>query len=184
MSILNMLNVKYIIQDDPNNPIGVTRNPNNLGNAWFVEEIIKVKNSDDELLKLGEVDLRKTALSKNLNNKNYNLNKSNSIILKQRKANQLIYEVNIDSPQFVVFSEAFYKNGWKSYVDYNEVEHHLVNYLLRGMEIPNGQYQIHFKFEPEIITQGSIFSIFAIIILIISFYYFLKKHFFHVRKIA
>ena len=184
MSILNMLNVKYIIQDDPNNPIGVTRNPNNLGNAWFVEEIIKVKNSDDELLKLGEVDLRKTALSKNLNNKKYILNKSNSIILKQRKANHLIYEVNIDSPQFVVFSEAFYKNGWKSYVDSNEVEHHLVNYLLRGMEIQNGQYQIHFKFEPEIIKQGSIFSIFAIIILIISFYYFLKKHLFHVRKIA
>ena len=44
--VLNMLNVKYIIQNSEDNPLGVTRNPNNLGNAWFVENIINVKNSD------------------------------------------------------------------------------------------------------------------------------------------
>ena len=47
--VLNMLNVKYIIQNSEDNPLGVTRNPNNLGNAWFVENIINVKNSDEEL---------------------------------------------------------------------------------------------------------------------------------------
>ena len=45
--VLNMLNVKYIIQNSEDNPLGVTRNPNNLGNAWFVENIINVKNSDE-----------------------------------------------------------------------------------------------------------------------------------------
>ena len=40
--VLNMLNVKYIIQNSEDNPLGVTRNPNNLGNAWFVENIINV----------------------------------------------------------------------------------------------------------------------------------------------
>ena len=44
--VLNMFNVKYIIQNSEDNPLGVTRNPNNLGNAWFVENIINVKNSD------------------------------------------------------------------------------------------------------------------------------------------
>ena len=38
-----MLNVKYIIENDPENPIGVTRNPNNFGNAWFIE---KIKNGE------------------------------------------------------------------------------------------------------------------------------------------
>ena len=36
------------IKNDPNNPAGVTRNPNNLGNAWFVDEIRNVKNSNQE----------------------------------------------------------------------------------------------------------------------------------------
>lgn len=177
MNILNMLNVKYIIQNDPNNPLGVTRNPNNLGNAWFIENISKVKNSDDELLKLNEVDLNKTVLSQNLIEKKYNLNESNSIILKQRKPNHLIYQVNVDSPQFVVFSEAFYKNGWKSMINSKYVEHHRVNYLLRGMEIEKGNYDIHFFFEPKTIIYGSIFSIFAIVVLIISLFYYLKKYY-------
>ena len=180
MNILNMLNVKYIIQNDPNNPLGVTRNPNNLGNAWFIENISKVKNSDDELLKLNEVDLNKTVLSQNLKEKKYNLNESNSIILKQRKPNHLIYQVNVDSPQFVVFSEAFYKNGWKSMINSKYVEHHRVNYLLRGMEIEKGNYDIHFLFEPTTIIYGSIFSIFAIVVLIISLFYYLKKYYKHV----
>ncbi|MBT3524233.1 MAG: hypothetical protein HN479_05175, partial [Flavobacteriaceae bacterium] len=55
--VLNMLNVKYIIQNSEDNPLGVTRNPNNLGNAWFVENIINVKNSDEELLELKNIDL-------------------------------------------------------------------------------------------------------------------------------
>lgn len=177
MNILNMLNVKYIIQNDPNNPLGVTRNPNNLGNAWFIENISKVKNSDDELLKLNEVDLNKTVLSQNLIEKKYNLNESNSIILKLRKPNHLIYQVNVDSPQFVVFSEAFYKNGWKSMINSKYVEHHRVNYLLRGMEIEKGNYDIHFFFEPKTIIYGSIFSIFAIVVLIISLFYYLKKYY-------
>ncbi|MBT4298373.1 MAG: hypothetical protein HOD42_06460, partial [Flavobacteriaceae bacterium] len=53
--VLNMLNVKYIIQNSEDNPLGVTRNPNNLGNAWFVENIINVKNSDEELLELKNI---------------------------------------------------------------------------------------------------------------------------------
>ena len=50
--VLNILNVKYIIQNSEDNPLGVTRNPNNLGNAWFVKNVINVENSNEELLEL------------------------------------------------------------------------------------------------------------------------------------
>ena len=175
MSIMSMLNVKYFIRNDPNNPVGVTRNPNNLGNAWFVNEIKNVENSNQELLDLDKVNLKNTAITQQLPNKRYPIDNSSSINLVKRKSNHLVYKVKSNYEQFVVFSEAFYKNGWKSTINSKIIDHYRVNYLLRGMEVPKGEYEIHFKFEPQVINQGSIIRILAYIIFIIVLVYYLKK---------
>ena len=175
MSIMSMLNVKYFIRNDPNNPAGVTRNPNNLGNAWFVNEIKNVENSNQELLDLDKVNLKNTAITQQLPNKRYPIDNSSSINLVKRKSNHLVYKVKSNYEQFVVFSEAFYKNGWKSTINSKIIDHYRVNYLLRGMEVPKGEYEIHFKFEPQVINQGSIIRILAYIIFIIVLVYYLKK---------
>ena len=175
MSIMSMLNVKYFIRNDPNNPAGVTRNPNNLGNAWFVNEIKNVENSNQELLDLDKVNLKNTAITQQLPNKRYPIDNSSSINLVKRKSNHLIYKVKSNYEQFVVFSEAFYENGWKSTINSKKIDHYRVNYLLRGMEVPKGEYEIHFKFEPQVINQGSIIRILAYIIFIIVLVYYLKK---------
>ena len=174
-SILNMLNVKYFIKNDPNNPAGVTRNPNNFGNAWFVNEVKNVKNSDDEILELGKTNLNDVAISQTLPNKTYQKDVNNSIELTQRKSNHLIYKVVANSNQFVVFSEAFYKQGWNSYINSKKIDHFRVNYLLRGMDIPKGEYEIHFNFQPQVINQGSSIRIFAYFIFIITLGYYFKK---------
>ena len=175
MPIMSMLNVKYFIRNDPNNPVGVTRNPNNLGNAWFVNEIKNVENSNQELLDLDKVNLKNTAITQQLPNKRYPIDNSSSINLVKRKSNHLVYKVKSNYEQFVVFSEAFYKNGWKSTINSKIIDHYRVNYLLRGMEVPKGEYEIHFKFEPQVINQGSIIRILAYIIFIIVLVYYLKK---------
>ena len=175
MPVLSMLNVKYFIKNDTNNPAGVTRNPNNLGNAWFVDEIRNVKNSNQEILDLVKVDLKNIALTQQLPNKRYPKDTVNSINLIKRKSNHLVYKVKANSEQFVVFSEAFYKNGWNSTINSQRIDHYRVNYLLRGMEVPKGEYEIHFKFEPQVINQGSIIRTFAYIIFIIVLIYYLKK---------
>ena len=175
MPIMSMLNVKYFIRNDPNNPAGVTRNPNNLGNAWFVNEIKNVENSNQELLDLDKVNLKNTAITQQLPNKRYPIDNSSSINLVKRKSNHLVYKVKSNYEQFVVFSEAFYKNGWKSTINSKIIDHYRVNYLLRGMEVPKGEYEIHFKFEPQVINQGSIIRILAYIIFIIVLVYYLKK---------
>ena len=74
----------------------------------------KTQSANEELLSLDKINLSNIALSKDLDNKTYVLNDTNSIKLNSRKANELIYEVKSDSDQFVVFSEAFYKKGWKA----------------------------------------------------------------------
>ena len=173
--VLNMLNVKYIIQNSENNPLGVTRNPNNLGNAWFVENIINVKNSDEELLGLKNIDLSNTCLSQNTEiiNTSFQLNETNEIKLISRKANQLIYSSKTDSNQFAVFSEAFYNNGWQAYVDNKPVSHFKVNYLLRGMEMPKGTHEIKFEFKPEVINTGFYLSLLSYLIFISLFIKFI-----------
>ena len=159
--ILNMLNVKYIIKDDQDNPIGVTRNPNNFGNAWYVSDIIHAESSESELLSLGKLDLKVTSISQNqyLKKKTFKLDSLNTISLISRAANKLLYQSNANSDQFAVFSEAYYYKGWQAYIDGNPVDHYKVNYLLRGMEIPKGKHEIKFEFNPDVVQRLSLIHI-------------------------
>lgn len=47
-TVLNMMNVKYLIQKDKLSP-----NPGAMGNAWFVKRVEVVKSPDDEIRALG-----------------------------------------------------------------------------------------------------------------------------------
>ena len=167
--VLNMLNVKYIIKDDPDNSLGVSRNPDNFGNAWYVHKIIHVENSENELLSLAEVDLKINSVSQNnyLKQKSFELDSLNTISLISRTANKLLYKSNASTDQFAVFSEAFYYKGWQAYIDKIPVDHYKVNYLLRGMEIPKGTHDIKFEFNPLVVKRGSYISVFAYLILLL-----------------
>jgi hypothetical protein len=169
LDVLNILNVKYIIQNDPNNPLGVTRNPNALGNAWFVDGAVVVENDNQELLSLSELDLSKKLVTQNksLISREFKLKESNTITLSSRKANELIYKSSTESSQLAVFSEAFYKNGWQAYVDGIKVDHFRVNYLLRGLILPEGDHEVKFNFKPKVVYTGSYISIVAYLILLI-----------------
>ena len=175
MAILSMLNVKYLVQVSEENPIGVTRNPNNLGNAWFVEQVTQVNDSNEELLALGTTDLKSICLTqdKNIDQFNYQTNNEDFINLISRKANELIYETSTNSNQFAVFSEAFYKNGWQAYIDDKPVNHYKVNYLLRGMEVPKGNHILKFVFNPQVVKNGVYISVFSYLVLIIVFIKFI-----------
>ena len=171
MKILSMLNVKYLIQTSEENPLGVTRNPNNLGNAWFIEETKIVDSADEELLNLNQVELKYICITQDqsLKGLNYKLDNRNSIELVKRKANELVYKSSTTSSQFAVFSEAFYKKGWQAYIDNKPVSHYKVNYLLRGLKIPEGNHEIVFKFYPEIVKSGVYISIVSYLILFMIF---------------
>ena len=183
--VLDMLNVKYIIDVNQSNELELKINENILGSAWFVEELVSVESSDEEILQLNNIDFKKTAISQNISNKSYKKDPQNSIILKEKRTNKLIYEVEATSDQFVVFSEAYYNKGWdvmivnsgdKS-IDSKSLSHQRVNYLLRGMEVPAGKYELHFWFDPPVLVTGYIISIFSILILFLSIGFYFKKSF-------
>tara|TARA_S200000501_G_scaffold9738_2_gene8735 strand:+ start:627 stop:3047 length:2421 start_codon:yes stop_codon:yes gene_type:complete len=181
--VLDMLNVKYIIDVNQSNELELKTNESILGSAWFVEELVSVESLDDEILQLNNIDFKKTAISQNISNKSYKKDPQNSIILKEKRANKLIYEVDAISDQFAVFSEAYYNKGWNAMIvnsgdksiDSKPLSHQRVNYLLRGMEVPPGKYELHFWFDPPVLMTGSIISIFSSVILFLSIGFYFKK---------
>jgi len=52
-----------------------------------------------------------------------------------------------------------------------------VNYLLRVIEVPQGEYSLNFSFDPPVIKTGSMISIFSFVILLLSVLVYFKKSF-------
>ena len=86
---------------------------------------------------------------------NFQLDSLASIKLTEYKPNYLKYESNNSNEGFAVFSEVYYSNGWKTFIDDKKANHIRVNYTLRGMEIPAGKHTIEFRFDPDVVKTGS-----------------------------
>lgn len=70
--------------------------------------------------------------------------------------NQINYAANVSGKQFIVFSEIYYKDGWKAYVNGKEQPILRVNYALRGLEVDSGKNKIEFKYDvPKFYTAGT-----------------------------
>ncbi len=158
VGVLNMLNVKYILQNDEGNMI-VQRNPFANGPAWFVDEIQTHPDYTSVYNALDTINTKKTALvrdvySNELENKELSSDSLATVTIKTTLPNKLIYTSSSSEDGFVVFSEAYYKNGWKATIDGNTTKIYEVNYMLRGLEVPKGNHTIEFTFDPPIVKKG------------------------------
>ena len=158
VGVLNMLNVKYIIQNGEDGKPVALINPAANGNAWFVEKINWVNSADEEMKVLSSLDTKNIAVM-NVKTNEYkgNIEKDStaSILLKTYRPNYLKYTSNNSKNGFGVFSEMYYQNGWKATIDGKEAQIYNVNYVLRGLSIPAGKHTIEFKFEPQVVQTGS-----------------------------
>ena len=166
--VLNMLNVKYVIQSDENGQKLALANPAANGNAWFVEKIKLVKSANEEMKALDTLDTKRVAIFRTIDatkylkapalpisNLEYEKDSISSINLVSYKPNHLKYVSNNSNEGFAVFSEMYYQNGWKATIDGKDAKILNVNYVLRGLQIPAGKHTIEFKFEPEVVKTGS-----------------------------
>ena len=183
MQVYNMLNTKYFIIPGDNGEVMAQQNPDANGNAWFVKNINYVQTADQEIRALDSTQTKNIAIvnENNIHRKiNFSLEVDSLAYIKltEYSLNSLTYETSSKFDEFSVFSEIYYKNGWKSYIDGELQPYTNVNYVLRGMEIPKGEHIIKFKFEPSVIKTGSIISLisYALMILIpMSWFFYYKK---------
>ncbi len=152
VSVLNMLNTKYVIQQQGNDLVAA-QNPAALGNVWFVKEIKFVDGPVAEMRALDKFNPRNTVVIdqkyKPLLNNITPADSTASIKMTSFDNDDIKYESNAAGNHVAVFSEIFYKD-WEAFIDGKKVEIMKVNYVLRGLAIPAGKHNIEFKFEPSI----------------------------------
>ncbi|MBJ2125714.1 YfhO family protein [Flavobacterium sp. IB48] len=187
LEVLNMLNVKYVIQVDKDGNQIPAVNPDANGNAWFVGAVKLVNKPDDVMKALNTLDTKKVAVF-NVHEheskfQNARLKKAfdttGTIKVVTYKPNYIKYKSENNGDGLAVFSEMYYKNGWNAYIDGKLTDHFPVDYVLRAMEIPAGKHKIEFKFEPQIIKTGgtiTLISSIGMLLLLAGGIYFESKN--------
>lgn len=162
MHVLNMLNTRYFIVPGQDQSPMVQRNPNALGNAWFVDSLKWVNGPDEEIVAITNFNPAKTAFIDNCWKENLkdlsDVTSSNDSAASIQLVNyadpgNLIYESNNPNTQLAVFSEVYYKT-WHAYIDGQEQPLVRVNYILRGLEVPAGKHTIEFKCIDDVFIQA------------------------------
>ena len=171
-AILNMLNTKYIVVQDPQNgQPALLPNPQAFGPCWLVKNVKLVDDQVASIIAIGKTNLKDTAIVEKSFSKNIvqpQADSTSSIKMTKFDNDAIEYEANCNGPQFAVLSEVYYPVGWNAYIDGKKVEYVNANYILRGISIPAGKHTVKFVFEPESVKSGtSIMFISSIIILII-----------------
>lgn len=184
VSLLNALNIKYIlveVKDGQSLPI---TNPYINGNAWFVSKIQNVNSADEEIKSLAKIDTKEVAVRQKESFETavismpFLKDSLATIKLNVYKPNHIEYTSTNTNNGFAVFSETYYKDGWKATIDGKETPIKRVDYVLRGLDIPKGKHTIVFNFEPQVVKTGgtiALFSSIGMLLVIIGGLYFEQK---------
>ncbi len=152
-AVLNMLNMRYVVQRQGNQAV-VMRNPDALGNAWFVGEVKAVGSADEEIMALRTFDPARTAVVDTSKWKvaggQWDVDSAAVIKLVPdavRNSDYIQYESQSAKEMLAVFSEIHYAPDWRAYIDGEPAEYIRANYVLRAMVVPAGKHVIEFKNE-------------------------------------
>jgi uncharacterized membrane protein YfhO len=118
----------------------ITMDSDSLGSF---KPLVKLKVTDEFNVR-DEAVMLKEVTSKLKSNKFSGIG---TINMKSYAPNKIVYTADCQGNQFAVFSEIYYPEGWKAFVDGKEVEILKTNYLLRGLELTSGKHKIEFKFD-------------------------------------
>ena len=159
--VLNMLHAKYMIVPEKNGLV-YQENTDTYGNAWFATDLVFVNTADEELAALSELNKNKAVFNKKYQDKfqlAFKKDSTANIELTSYKPNEITYKSTSKTPQLTLFSEMYYKHGWKAYVDGIKTEIFPVNYVLRAIVLPEGNHEITFSFQPEIVKKSGLYSL-------------------------
>jgi hypothetical protein len=155
--VINMLNVRYIIQSTKEGQPVALFNDKALGNAWFVNSVIWAQDADAEIDSLttfnpamaATIDVRFKEKVKEFSATG---GETDTIALTEYAPNRLAYKYKTESPRLTVFSDIYYQKGWVAYINGETAEHFRVNYVLRGMVLPAGENEVVFEFKPTMFS--------------------------------
>lgn len=167
-NIINMLGGKYVVLNQnvmmPNlKPIVndgknfLYQNVTALPKAWFVHELKSFDSAENIVKEMNNPDFdpaNEAFFLKNSSLKDAEYDSTGTIVLKSNNPNSLEFEVSGEEKGFLVISEIYYPEGWKAFLDGNEIPVYKINHLLRGLEIPAGNHNLEMVFQPATYFAG------------------------------
>lgn len=172
--LYGMLNTKYFIGQGER----VSRNPDALGNAWFVPNYEVVPTVDDEFEALRTLDPRQKAViaekyAAGIKGQNFQYDSTGNIRLTKYHPDEMVYQYSAKTPQLTMFSEVYYppSKGWNLYLDGEPMEDFTkANFILRAAVLPAGQHELKMIFEPKSYYTGEMISLISsILVLLLAF---------------
>lgn len=168
LHIANMLNARYFYAGQQKN--GVIPNPAANGEAWVVSDVIAVNSADEEITKTCEINTKTQAV---IDQTKFELPSSKGggqIQLQEKSPNKLTYTASIQNGSALgVFSEIYYSDGWTATMNGNKVDILRANYVLRALEIPEGDHEIIFEFKPSVYELGNTIMLIGTLTILIGF---------------
>ncbi len=175
MEVLNMLNARYIVTPGQNGQPMVQRNPDALGNAWFISDVKKVNNPNEEILALNDFDPATTAI---IDASQFTIHESqitfdsNAVIVMEHQKpynpDYVVYKSKASKDQLAVFSEVYYAPDWRAYIDGKPAEYFRANYILRAMIVPAGEHKIEFRNEAPLMHKLDRISLICSILFVLA----------------
>jgi len=152
--------MRYVIVPDQKNPAQTMaiQNPFAFGPCWLVKDIKMVNTADEEMNLLDSIDPAVTAIVNNEFKSSITssprFDSAAYIKLIKNDNDEIHYDFNAATPQYAVFSEMYYKAGWKAFIDGKEQPICKTDYALRGLSVPAGKHKVDFKFESKVLSDS------------------------------
>ena len=178
-TLWRMVNVKYIILDNPVNIAGlnlvysgnktyVYENQNALPRAYFVNSVQKA--SAMEILnkvKNDQFDPKEIAFVEDADIKVDKPDSTATVQLEKYGDENIYLNVTASGNNFLFLGDTYVGKGWKAYVDGNKTPIYRANHNFRGIVIPRGNHKIHFEYSPEsfVITKNVSFVLSSLVVL-------------------
>lgn len=143
--VLDMLNVRYVIGPSATADDVATR-PTANGAAWTVRSVVRAASPEEEITLTGEVDTKHEAvMSDEFLPENYNFT-DGTVTLEEYRPNYLRYTTRSDGNALAVFSEIYTREGWRAYIDGEEVRPLRADYILRALELPASSHTVEWRY--------------------------------------
>jgi hypothetical protein len=179
MADLNMLNVKYITANRslpfPNlkkvyqkkNRV-VMENTGVLPKAFFVDSVVTVSKPQQAIDKINSssFDPSQWAVVESSKKPSVQTDSTASVKVTSYAPNKITLKSKRNTPGFMVLSEIYYPAGWKADIDGKSTKIYKTNFILRGIEVPEGRHKITFTFAPVTASWGKRLSLLGHVLLL------------------
>lgn len=169
--VYNMLNVRYfIVPDEESGRPMEMYNPAAFGPAWLVEKVTIAPGAKEAIDALTYISPDEAIVEQRFADMvkvQPMPDEDDTIYLDEYRVNYQRYVVETKNDAVAVFSEIYYPEGWKMYIDGQEHDYFAADYILRGAVIPAGKHTVEFRFAaPHFGLLSAITNICAVIILL------------------